>query len=154
MARIAGAGVADHSLCAGAVRACGGRLALSPCRLRAYPRLACCRRAAGARCCSAARSRECAGRAQAVPRSVRRRIMANSYDIIDHSFDVVVLGAGGAGLRATLGMVAAGPNTPGITQGFPTSSPKGAAPGGSSAAVGNMEKGEWRPDKFATDCGP
>ena len=37
--------------------------------------------------------------------------MANSYDIIDHSFDVVVLGAGGAGLRATLGMVAAGLNT-------------------------------------------
>jgi len=34
--------------------------------------------------------------------------MPNSYDIIDHSFDVVVLGAGGAGLRATLGMVAAG----------------------------------------------
>ena len=33
--------------------------------------------------------------------------MPNSYDIIDHSFDVVVLGAGGAGLRATLGMVAA-----------------------------------------------
>ena len=48
--------------------------------------------------------------------------MPNSYDIIDHSFDVVVLGAGGAGLRATLGMVAAGLNTACITKVFPTRS--------------------------------
>ena len=41
--------------------------------------------------------------------------MSNSYEIIDHSFDVVVLGAGGAGLRATLGMVAAGLNTACVT---------------------------------------
>ena len=42
--------------------------------------------------------------------------MPTSYDIIDHSFDVIVLGAGGAGLRATLGMVAAGLNTACITK--------------------------------------
>jgi succinate dehydrogenase/fumarate reductase flavoprotein subunit len=66
--------------------------------------------------------------------------MPNSYDIIDHSFDVVVLGAGGAGLRATLGMVAAGLNTACVTKVFPTRSHTVAAQGGISAALGNMEK--------------
>jgi len=45
--------------------------------------------------------------------------MPNSYDIVDRSFDVVVLGAGGAGLRATLGMVAAGLSTACVTKVFP-----------------------------------
>src|SRR5260221_5111462 len=70
--------------------------------------------------------------------------MPNSYDIIDHSFDVVVLGAGGAGLRATLGMVAAGLNTACVTKVFPTRSHTVAAQGGISAALGNMEKDDWR----------
>ena len=65
--------------------------------------------------------------------------MPNSYDIIDHSFDVIVLGAGGAGLRATLGMVAAGLNTACITKVFPTRSHTVAAQGGISAALGNIE---------------
>jgi len=70
--------------------------------------------------------------------------MPNSYDIVDHSFDVVVLGAGGAGLRATLGMVAAGLSTACVTKVFPTRSHTVAAQGGISAALGNMEKDDWR----------
>src|SRR5256885_8994746 len=76
--------------------------------------------------------------------------MADSYDIIDHAFDVVVLGAGGAGLRATLGMVAAGLNTACVTKVFPTRSHTVAAQGGISAALGNMEKDDWRWHMFDT----
>ena len=76
--------------------------------------------------------------------------MPNSYDIIDHSFDAVVLGAGGAGLRATLGMVAAGLNTACVTKVFPTRSHTVAAQGGISAALGNMEKDDWRWHMFDT----
>ena len=76
--------------------------------------------------------------------------MPNGYDIIDHSFDVVVLGAGGAGLRATLGMVAAGLNTACVTKVFPTRSHTVAAQGGISAALGNMEKDDWRWHMFDT----
>jgi succinate dehydrogenase / fumarate reductase flavoprotein subunit len=76
--------------------------------------------------------------------------MPNSYDIIDQSFDVVVLGAGGAGLRATLGMVAAGLSTACVTKVFPTRSHTVAAQGGISAALGNMEKDDWRWHMFDT----
>jgi succinate dehydrogenase / fumarate reductase flavoprotein subunit len=76
--------------------------------------------------------------------------MPNSYDIIDHSFDVIVLGAGGAGLRATLGMVAAGLNTACISKVYPTRSHTVAAQGGISAALGNVEKDDWRWHMFDT----
>jgi succinate dehydrogenase / fumarate reductase, flavoprotein subunit len=76
--------------------------------------------------------------------------MANGYDIIDHSFDAVVLGAGGAGLRATLGMVAAGLNTACVTKVFPTRSHTVAAQGGISAALANMGKDDWRWHMFDT----
>src|ERR1700751_5206012 len=76
--------------------------------------------------------------------------MANSYEIIDHSFDVIVLGAGGAGLRATLGMVAAGLNTACITKVFPTRSHTVAAQGGISAALGNIENDNWLWHMFDT----
>jgi succinate dehydrogenase / fumarate reductase flavoprotein subunit len=76
--------------------------------------------------------------------------MANSYDIVDHSFDVIVLGAGGAGLRATLGMVAAGLNTACITKVFPTRSHTVTAQGGISAALGNIEQDDWRWHLFDT----
>src|SRR6266513_2269389 len=66
-------------------------------------------------------------------------MMPKAYEIIDHSFDVVVLGAGGAGLRATLGMVAAGLNTACVTKVFPTRSHTVAAQGGISAALGNQD---------------
>ena len=76
--------------------------------------------------------------------------MPNAYEIIDHSFDVIVLGAGGAGLRATLGMVAAGLNTACITKVFPTRSHTVAAQGGISAALGNIENDDWRWHMFDT----
>jgi succinate dehydrogenase / fumarate reductase flavoprotein subunit len=76
--------------------------------------------------------------------------MPNSCEIIDHSFDVIVLGAGGAGLRATLGMVAAGLNTACVTKVYPTRSHTVAAQGGISAALGNIEKDDWRWHMFDT----
>jgi len=76
--------------------------------------------------------------------------MPNAYEIVDHSFDVIVLGAGGAGLRATLGMVAAGLNTACITKVFPTRSHTVAAQGGVSAALGNIENDDWRWHMFDT----
>jgi len=60
------------------------------------------------------------------------------YKVINHEYDVVIVGAGGAGLRATLGMAAAGLSTACITKVFPTRSHTTAAQGGMSAALGNM----------------
>lgn len=70
--------------------------------------------------------------------------MKGDYEIIDHSFDVVVVGAGGAGLRATFGMAAAGLSTACVTKVFPTRSHTVAAQGGMSAALGNMGEDDWR----------
>ncbi|MBT8115949.1 MAG: succinate dehydrogenase flavoprotein subunit [Arenicella sp.] len=70
--------------------------------------------------------------------------MQGDYKIIDHSFDVVVVGAGGAGLRATFGMAAAGLSTACLTKVFPTRSHTVAAQGGMSAALGNMGEDDWR----------
>ncbi len=70
--------------------------------------------------------------------------MAEAYAITDHAYDVVVVGAGGAGLRATLGMTAAGLRTACITKVFPTRSHTVAAQGGISAALGNMDEDDWR----------
>ncbi len=67
-----------------------------------------------------------------------------AYNIIDHTYDVVVVGAGGAGLRATLGMGAAGLKTACITKVFPTRSHTVAAQGGIGAALGNMGEDDWR----------
>ncbi len=66
------------------------------------------------------------------------------YEFIDHSYDVVVVGAGGAGLRATLGLAEAGLSTACITKVFPTRSHTVAAQGGISAALGNMGEDDWR----------
>lgn len=67
-----------------------------------------------------------------------------NYNIIDHEFDVVVVGAGGAGLRATFGMAQKGLKTACITKVFPTRSHTVAAQGGISAALGNMGEDDWR----------
>ena len=67
-----------------------------------------------------------------------------AYQIIDHAYDVVVVGAGGSGLRATLGMVAQGLNTACITKVFPTRSHTVAAQGGIGASLGNMAEDNWR----------
>jgi len=68
----------------------------------------------------------------------------SDYDFIDHSYDVVVIGAGGAGLRATFGLAHAGFKTACITKVFPTRSHTVAAQGGISAALGNMGEDDWR----------
>ena len=70
--------------------------------------------------------------------------MQNSYKIIEHAYDVVVVGAGGAGLRASFGMAQSGLKTACITKLFPTRSHTVAAQGGISAALGNMSKDDWR----------
>jgi len=67
-----------------------------------------------------------------------------SYPITDHTFDVVVVGAGGAGLRATVGCSQAGLRTACISKVFPTRSHTVAAQGGISAALGNMGPDDWR----------
>ena len=70
--------------------------------------------------------------------------MSTEYEFIDHRYDVVVIGAGGAGLRATLGLVEQGLSTACITKVFPTRSHTVAAQGGISAALGNMGEDDWR----------
>ena len=67
-----------------------------------------------------------------------------AYNIVDHHYDVVVVGAGGAGLRATFGMAQKGLKTACITKVFPTRSHTVAAQGGISAALGNMGEDDWR----------
>lgn len=66
------------------------------------------------------------------------------YKIIDHEYDVVVLGAGGSGLRAAVGLSEAGLKTACISKVFPTRSHTSAAQGGISAALGNMGEDDWR----------
>ncbi len=66
-----------------------------------------------------------------------------AYTIVDHEYDVVVVGAGGAGLRATFGMVQNGLKTACITKVFPTRSHTVAAQGGVGAALGNMAEDNW-----------
>jgi len=68
----------------------------------------------------------------------------SDYEFIDHSHDVVVVGAGGAGLRATFGLAEAGFDTACVTKVFPTRSHTVAAQGGISAALGNMGEDDWR----------
>ena len=69
---------------------------------------------------------------------------SGAYEVIDHTYDVVVVGAGGSGLRATLGTGAAGLKTACITKVFPTRSHTVAAQGGIGAALGNMGPDDWR----------
>ncbi|MGE3302880.1 MAG: succinate dehydrogenase flavoprotein subunit [Hyphomonadaceae bacterium] len=68
----------------------------------------------------------------------------SAYEWIDHTFDVVVVGAGGSGLRAALGCAQAGLKTACVTKVFPTRSHTVAAQGGISAALGNMGEDDWR----------
>ena len=67
-----------------------------------------------------------------------------SYKIQQHKFDVIVVGAGGSGLRATFGMAAKGLNTACISKVFPTRSHTVAAQGGIASALGNMGEDDWR----------
>ena len=74
----------------------------------------------------------------------------SAYKFIDHKFDVVVVGAGGSGLRAALGCAQAGLKTACITKVFPTRSHTVAAQGGISASLGNMGQDDWRWHMFDT----
>jgi len=67
-----------------------------------------------------------------------------AYEFIDHSYDVVVVGAGGAGLRATLGMAEQGLKTACVTKVFPTRSHTVAAQGGIAGSLGNMGPDSWQ----------
>ena len=70
--------------------------------------------------------------------------MKQAYSIIDHTYDVVVVGAGGAGLRASMGMAAGGLKTACITKVFPARSHTVAAQGGIAAALANMSDDSWQ----------
>ncbi len=70
--------------------------------------------------------------------------MTSAYKITEHKYDMVVVGAGGAGLRATFGLAHKGLQTACITKVFPTRSHTVAAQGGISAALGNMSEDDWR----------
>ena len=70
--------------------------------------------------------------------------MAPAYPITDHYFDCVVVGAGGSGLRAAVGMVEAGLDVACVTKVYPTRSHTVAAQGGINAALGNMNEDDWR----------
>jgi succinate dehydrogenase / fumarate reductase flavoprotein subunit len=77
--------------------------------------------------------------------------MTEAYEIIEHSYDIVIAGAGGAGLRAALGMAASGLKTACVTKVFPTRSHTVAAQGGMAASLGNMGDGDnWRYHMYDT----
>src|ERR1700684_1521936 len=70
--------------------------------------------------------------------------MPAAYPIVDHAYDVVIVGAGGAGLRAALGTTVEGLKTACISKVFPTRSHTVAEQGGVAAALGNMSEDDWR----------
>jgi len=70
--------------------------------------------------------------------------MSKTYEITDHKFDAIVVGAGGAGLRAAFGMAEKGLNTACISKVFPTRSHTVAAQGGIAASLGNLGKDSWQ----------
>jgi succinate dehydrogenase / fumarate reductase flavoprotein subunit len=76
--------------------------------------------------------------------------MPKAYPIIDHTFDCLVVGAGGSGLRAAVGMVEAGLSTACISKVYPTRSHTVAAQGGINAALGNMGADDWRYHMYDT----
>src|SRR3979490_1463387 len=80
--------------------------------------------------------------------------MTSAYTIIDHAHDVVIVGAGGPGLRAAAGMAASGLKTACVTKVFPTRSHTVAAQGGMAASLGNMGDGDnWRYHMYDTGKG-
>lgn len=81
---------------------------------------------------------------EAVNTAARAYTTRGNYTFIDHEFDAVIVGAGGAGLRAAVGCVEAGLRTACITKLFPTRSHTVAAQGGINAALGNMTEDDWR----------
>merc|ERR1719217_1171951 len=86
--------------------------------------------------------------AAAAPQRLATRAVSTSkigdYEVFDHSYDAVVVGAGGAGLRAAAGLVGHGLKTACITKVFPTRSHTVAAQGGINGALANMTEDDWR----------
>jgi len=78
------------------------------------------------------------------PPSSHDRKMIGDYTVVDHTYDAVVVGAGGAGLRAAMGLSEAGFKTACVSKLFPTRSHTVAAQGGVNAALGNMSEDDWR----------
>ncbi len=76
--------------------------------------------------------------------------MNKAYDIVDHYYDVIVIGAGGSGLRATLGVAERGYKTACLSKVYPTRSHTVAAQGGIGAALGNMGNDNWKWHMFDT----
>ena len=70
--------------------------------------------------------------------------LTDKYTVVDHTYDAVVVGAGGAGLRAAMGCAEAGLKTACVTKLFPTRSHTVAAQGGINAALANMTEDDWR----------
>eukprot|EP00889_Picochlorum_renovo_P004726 jgi/Picre1/31756/NNA_007107.t1 len=94
------------------------------------------------RCCKQLRSRQ-----SWYLNDTQRFLSTNtkgSYTVVDHEFDALVVGAGGAGLRASVGLSELGFKTACITKLFPTRSHTVAAQGGINAALGNMTEDDWR----------
>ena len=85
----------------------------------------------------------------APPKETRTRIQ-KVYPVIDHTFDAVVVGAGGAGLRAAIGIAAAGYDVACVTKLYPSRSHTIAAQGGINAALGNIEPDDWKWHMFDT----
>jgi len=84
------------------------------------------------------------------PSGSHTKTIANKYVVIDHKYDAVVVGAGGAGLRAAMGLAEFGFKTACVTKLFPTRSHTVAAQGGINAALGNMTEDDWRWHAFDT----
>ncbi|CAG8565511.1 16907_t:CDS:2, partial [Acaulospora colombiana] len=78
------------------------------------------------------------------PLRAKESSVSAKYPVIDHTYDAIVVGAGGAGLRAAFGLAESGLNTACITKLFPTRSHTVAAQGGINAALGNMTEDDWR----------
>jgi succinate dehydrogenase (ubiquinone) flavoprotein subunit len=76
--------------------------------------------------------------------TTKKRFYQTAYPVIDHKYDAIVVGAGGAGLRAAVGLVEAGLSTACISKLFPTRSHTVAAQGGVNAALGNQHEDDWR----------
>ena len=85
-----------------------------------------------------------------VDRATGPKVNGRAYPMTEHTFDVVVVGAGGAGLRATLGCAEAGLRTACVTKVFPTRSHMVAAQGGIAASLSNMGPDNWRWHMFDT----
>lgn len=70
--------------------------------------------------------------------------LTGDYTVVEHDYDAVVVGAGGSGLRAAMGLSELGFRTACVTKLFPTRSHTVAAQGGINAALGNMHEDDWR----------